>query len=798
VIVRLSAIAAGRTPKALATYLTESHKAVAVGYSHSVLSEATAVAEMQTLCDVGRTRRPLWHMVLSWDASDPVTPEEALDTGRDFLDRVGAGDLLALGAAHGDGAYRHAHFMVCRVHPHTRRTAAISPATFAQAKRSIVETTRWRRVSATPTLGAGARDSETWNGEQSLTRWLRGELARAAPDSWETLDAALGARGLRREARRGGFVFVDATTDRTYAVRASAVGIGRAMTAAWGPAPDFTAHVDLSTLSYGRLIQREALPLDQHAARHRDLRAAWRARAPRSQFGHFLRRGLPATLSSTEDERAMEHTSGGPTNSIGGGATDGAAPSAPDLFDDTVEEAVEREEPEIENTIANGAPRDAGPEPAAGAPADTPADTATAIVPRDFFAAFAVYQAREQAARLSQDEVLAALIERDAQMRAVYEARLRDVKGNTELSGREYTKALVTTLASYGYEQEEAALGIASATLTTPSYKPKTGVALLEEYFKYKDVPEAQRPALRTLYLDDERLHAPRYAYDERLAAMVGVEVGRQTEEETQYVRAVTGPKDGRRVVLFRDKADGRLHLDIMPDSSAIDAALATAHARWGTVDIRGSHAFVEKALERAARLGIEVSTPELAQRYAQLRTEVADEQRRIRSIDGLHENVQLPAWGRFATDPVGQTFSDDPDLRSVERTRLMINRHGADPRDRCAFGDMCIGGKSGERKEPQHLRATYVASVALDAQRAQVIVRDLVGQAYIVPMSRDRVAELGAPALGTQLTVRLGPDAEIARADDRRAEREAVEALEKTLEREPERGARRGGRVAR
>lgn len=62
-------------------------------------------------------RKPDYHVVLTWHASEKVTCEEMIGAGLRFMARIGAAEHQALIAAHDNTQQRHVHIVLNRVHP---------------------------------------------------------------------------------------------------------------------------------------------------------------------------------------------------------------------------------------------------------------------------------------------------------------------------------------------------------------------------------------------------------------------------------------------------------------------------------------------------------------------------------------------------------------------------------------------------------------------------------------------------------------------------------------------------------
>lgn len=114
--------------KALAAYLVHGHRYEVTPPEHRVswiearnlpTADPQAAARIMhvTARDSVRTELPVYHLIVSFDAGDPVTRDVMRRVADRTLRDLGLQDYQALIVAHGDRAHPHLHIMVNRVHP---------------------------------------------------------------------------------------------------------------------------------------------------------------------------------------------------------------------------------------------------------------------------------------------------------------------------------------------------------------------------------------------------------------------------------------------------------------------------------------------------------------------------------------------------------------------------------------------------------------------------------------------------------------------------------------------------------
>ncbi len=81
-----------------------------------------AAALMQATADGNaRVEIPVYHLTISFDPADPVSPERMQQVADRVLAELGLREHQTLMVAHGDRAHPHVHCMVNRVHPDTEK-----------------------------------------------------------------------------------------------------------------------------------------------------------------------------------------------------------------------------------------------------------------------------------------------------------------------------------------------------------------------------------------------------------------------------------------------------------------------------------------------------------------------------------------------------------------------------------------------------------------------------------------------------------------------------------------------------
>lgn len=184
-----------------------------------------------------RIDKPVYHLSLSWDPSDPVDRTQVVAVADRVLRELGLEEHQVLLVAHRDTPHPHVHLMINRVHPETGR-AWKGWRDFHALQRSLqaieremgfreVPGHRIRRGDQEPpdrsrALSTGELRAWERTGEKPFVELVREVAGRhfAEATSWADLDARLGRHGLRLEARGRGLV----VTDGWETCKSSAVG----------------------------------------------------------------------------------------------------------------------------------------------------------------------------------------------------------------------------------------------------------------------------------------------------------------------------------------------------------------------------------------------------------------------------------------------------------------------------------------------------------------------------------------------------------------------------------------------
>lgn len=178
---------------------------------------------------------PVYHLTISFDPQDRVTPEQIQSVADHVLRDLGLSEHQALMVAHKDRAHAHVHVMVNRIHPETgvawerwRDRPVIERALRAEERALGLRAVAGRLAEVegrdatrdparTPWKSARQERSQD-RAFQDRVRALLPELRAAR--SWEDFQARLAAHGLRVEGKGQGLVI----TDGDHEVKASRVG----------------------------------------------------------------------------------------------------------------------------------------------------------------------------------------------------------------------------------------------------------------------------------------------------------------------------------------------------------------------------------------------------------------------------------------------------------------------------------------------------------------------------------------------------------------------------------------------
>lgn len=239
----IATTSSGRSFRALATYLEHGRSGQETDRIAWVTSrnlgtddpELAAALMDATAAQNVRVERPVYHLSISFDPHDPVTPEQTQQVADRVLAELGLAEHQALIVAHQDRAHPHLHIMLNRVHPETGRAWGRwqDRATIERVLREQERALGLREVPGrlyqldgqTPperaALTTGGRRQAERSGEPVFVEQVRAHVAEyRAAASWEDLAERLAAHGLRLERRGQGLVI----TDGEHHVKASHVG----------------------------------------------------------------------------------------------------------------------------------------------------------------------------------------------------------------------------------------------------------------------------------------------------------------------------------------------------------------------------------------------------------------------------------------------------------------------------------------------------------------------------------------------------------------------------------------------
>lgn len=225
-----------------------------ISVEHNCLTFETAAAEMAAVASQNaRVKDAVYHVVLSWPASETPTDEEAFACGRHALGAVGMEAHQYVFAVHRDTAHSHLHIAVNRVHPETLRAVYPDRDFFKldRAMRELEMRYGWKHdkgpyavferqgkqvidwaSKAPETKGkqpTRARDMERHADAESLFSYVRGSPRDAVIEllegedrvSWQALHGVLAQYGLGLREKGQGFAIFDAAGDVEVPVKAS-------------------------------------------------------------------------------------------------------------------------------------------------------------------------------------------------------------------------------------------------------------------------------------------------------------------------------------------------------------------------------------------------------------------------------------------------------------------------------------------------------------------------------------------------------------------------------------------------
>ena len=182
-----------------------------------------------------RVEKPVYHVSLSFDTSDPVDQQRMELAADRVLSSLGLAEHQAVLVAHRDRQHPHVHLMVNRVHPETGVAWERwqDRPRIEKELRAIERDLGLRQVPGRlyrePGIDAPERSLRTRGEEYALARTgetpFSDHVRKLLPElraaqNWSDLDDTLRAHGLRLEPKGQGLVI----TDGTHQVKASRVG----------------------------------------------------------------------------------------------------------------------------------------------------------------------------------------------------------------------------------------------------------------------------------------------------------------------------------------------------------------------------------------------------------------------------------------------------------------------------------------------------------------------------------------------------------------------------------------------
>ena len=141
--------------------------------------------------------------------------------------------------------------------------------------------------------------------------------------------------------------------------------------------------------------------------------------------------------------------------------------------------------------------------------------------------------------------------------------------------------------------------------------------------------------------------------------------------EEIHYSQVATDGSKG--AIAFIDKGQSLVIKD-EKNTEAMAEALKLAHARWGSVTLSGSETFKSEALRLAAEQGLEITNPELQQRFAEEKAR-ASEARAGQSPAPSQEGGGQAGSADFATATSGSSAPSAASTPSERDVRKELNQ---------------------------------------------------------------------------------------------------------------------------
>jgi hypothetical protein len=185
-------------------------------------AQAAAAIMHVTARDSERIEKPVYHLIISFDADDPVTRDVMRHVADRTLRDLGLQDYQALVVAHADRAHPHLHIVVNRVHPE-RCTAWPGRNDYRELEKSMRAQEAELGFRVVPGKHAPVPEQARRRVERAPApaRLVRGDAAflarvkeQAGPHltgarSWAELERALAAHGLSVRMKGRGMVVTD-------------------------------------------------------------------------------------------------------------------------------------------------------------------------------------------------------------------------------------------------------------------------------------------------------------------------------------------------------------------------------------------------------------------------------------------------------------------------------------------------------------------------------------------------------------------------------------------------------------
>jgi hypothetical protein len=592
-VVDYQPLAPAGTPGALVDYVSDARKAAAVRFRHLPADLSLAHAFFSASADrASANAKPIAHIAISWPIHEQPSIDEAFAYGEAFLERMGFGDQSALLAAHDDATHRHIHIMLDRVGPDGRVLAQNRIAEqLIDVRDELAREFGFEELGRNVVPKANKIETaKAFNGRFTATEYAREALRRARPKSYAEYDAILwDTIGAVRVPGKSGHRIELRVPDRTYYAKGSAIGFGPKRTKTWGPQPPaLDAPPDRTPKdTYDAFLAREEslTPFAKAHPKRLEYERARREGMNVGQLGRFLRTLTPETAPMTdlisdlsEDEQhAIDEARRA-------SAAAEQAPSTATAPVGTHSIGAGTDEPTLTNSI--GGPTEGDGAAATGQPPQQPRNL------KDLYRSFLISRgaSEERADSLVTDAQTLIQLRRGANTQALSLSHI----------GRDREK-FVESLREIGIFARSAHLRHELDTLY--SGQAYIGIDAFANIAagQLKTTPDAISRSLGS--------RATVFALDPSLAsaAVLADLAISQNDDHDAWTYRVGGSGQ-----TFEERADRRFHFETAfdtKDTRAIDAALLAAAAmHGGRVDIKGDRAFVDAAVRRAVKLGIEVT----------------------------------------------------------------------------------------------------------------------------------------------------------------------------------------------